>query len=82
MLPGYVFLIGALTNSYPILADRASMHPACFNRADSERRFVLQVSEKHGENVVVTETRVQTVTSNRNASDPFACISKSVGRVK
>jgi hypothetical protein len=49
------------------------MYVPCFNRADSERRSVLQALEKRGENVVVAETRVQAVISNRKASDLFAC---------
>ena len=57
--PPRFFLVGAITVATPILADRASMHPPCFNRADSERRSVLQALEKRGENVVVAETRVR-----------------------
>ena len=57
--PPRFFLVGAITVATPILADRASMHPPCFNRADSQRRSVLQALEKRGENVVVAETRVR-----------------------
>lgn len=38
---------------------RGAVHHARFNRADSYLRFVLQVAEKRGENVVVAETRVR-----------------------
>jgi len=34
------------------------------------------------EHVSATKHGIQAVTSNRNTSDLFACISKSVGRVK
>src|SRR5260370_33154113 len=54
---GRRFVVGAFT--IQSLLGRAAMHPACFNGADSLRRFALQVSEKRGENVVVAETRVR-----------------------
>jgi len=41
-----------------------------------------ELYETAGEDVTVTKHAFQAVSPNRNASDLFACISKSVGRVK